>query len=86
MPHRKKTGSPDLSTAPTFRQRYDELEHKRRDLIERLERTGGAHPSARKAMTLLNRTFRAASIVQRAAILQAADWLISVIELGGTLL
>jgi hypothetical protein len=86
MPQKKKTGAQGIATTVTFRQRYDELERKRRDLIERLHRTGGTHPSARKAMTLLNRTFRQASIVQRAAILQAADWLISVIELGGTLL
>jgi hypothetical protein len=86
MPHKKKTGTAETAPDATFRQRYDTLERKRRDLIERLERAGSRHPMKRKAMTLLTRTFRAASIVQRAAILQAADWLISIIEFGGTLL
>lgn len=83
MPHNKKTGTAETAANGTFRQRYDTLERKRRDLLARLNRTGGGHPLTRKAMTLLTRTFRAASIVQRAAILQAADWLISIIEFGG---
>ena len=86
MPHKKKTGVQELSPKPTFRQRYDELERQRRDLIARLQRADSRHPSTRKAMTLLNRTFRSASVIQRAAILQAADWLITVIEFSSTIL
>jgi hypothetical protein len=33
-------------------------------------------------MILLTRTFRDAKLVQRTAILQAADWLIGLIEIG----
>ena len=74
----------DLSRM-SFRQRYDELERQRSVAIERLNRLGApgrAHPSFRKAMRLLNQTFRKSSIVQRVAILQAANWLINLIELG----
>lgn len=73
----------------SFRKRYDELERRRAALIERLNRLGEhgrKHPSSRKAMTLLNQTFRKASIVQRVAILQAADWLIGLIEVGSRIL
>lgn len=76
--------SPQTSE-PNFRNRYDDLERKRDVLIARLDglgEYGRTHPSARKAMVLLNHTFRKASIVQRVAILQAADWLISLIEFG----
>jgi hypothetical protein len=34
---------------------------------------------------LLNTTFRKASLVQRAAILEAADWLITIIDRAQTL-
>jgi hypothetical protein len=73
----------------SFRKRYDELERRRTALIERLHRLGEHgknHPSSRKALTLLNQTFRKASIVQRVAILQAADWLIGLIEAGSRIL
>jgi hypothetical protein len=69
----------------SFRQRYDAAERRRLALLERLNRLGHhgrTHPSFRKAMTLLTRTFRDAKLVQRAAILQAAEWLISLIEVG----
>lgn len=78
--------SPSSSRRPaSFRQRYNDAERQRLALIERLNRLGDrgrAHPSFRRAMTLLTRTFREAKLVQRAAILQAADWLISLIEIG----
>jgi hypothetical protein len=79
-----KTGGRQAS----FRQRYDDLEHRRRLLIARLDAMGThgrAHPAFRKVLTLLNRSFRKADIVQRAAVLQAADWLISLIEFGSTI-
>lgn len=70
-----------------FRKRYDNLEKQRQQLLARLNNLGElgrAHPSFRKAQILLNRTFRNATIVQRAAILQAANWLIGLIEVSMT--
>jgi len=67
----------------TFRARYDALEQRRTDLLARLEglgeraRTNGGYGRAR---TLLNTTFRKAKLVQRAAILEAADWLINIVD------
>jgi hypothetical protein len=78
--------SPSASASKaSFRRRYDAAEQKRLALLDRLNNLGNhgrAHPSFRKAMTLLTRTFRNAKLVQRAAILQAAEWLISLIEIG----
>jgi hypothetical protein len=68
---------------PSFRQRYDDLERARLELLERLERygeRGRAHPSFKRAAVLLNETFRKASIAQRAAVLQAAAWVVELIE------
>lgn len=70
-----------------FRKRYDNLEKQRQQLLARLNslgELGRAHPSFRKAQILLNRTFRNANIVQRGAILQAANWLIGLIEVSVT--
>jgi len=67
-----------------FRQRYEDLELARTALLARLERhmkIVQTHPSAKRALKLLNDTFRGASLAQRAAILQAAEWLISLIEM-----
>jgi hypothetical protein len=67
-----------------FRQRYDDLEQARTALLARLERhmkIAHAHPSAKRALKLLNDTFRSAKVAQRAAILQAAEWLINLIEM-----
>ena len=38
------------------------------------------HPGYRRALTLLNASFRRASVAQRVAVLQAAEWLIQVLE------
>ena len=38
------------------------------------------HPAYRRASTLLNQTFRKVSVAQRMATLQAAEWLIEVLE------
>jgi hypothetical protein len=68
---------------PNFRQRYDNLEQARTELLERLDRygdAGRAHPSFKRAVVLLNETFRKASITQRAAVLQSASWLVQLIE------
>lgn len=69
--------------AASFRSRYDALEQRRDELIARLAALGekaGPHPAHGRARMLLNATFRKASLVQRAAILEAADWLITVLD------
>ncbi len=80
---KSNSGSQSSSGRTTFRQRYDELEEKRKILLDRLARLGDhgrSHPSHRRAMTLLNDTFRKASVAQRLAVLQAAAWLIDLME------
>jgi hypothetical protein len=89
MPGRNRSATParpSLAEAPVrnFRQRYDDLEKSRGALVERLERhmkIARAHPSASRAQKLLTSTFRKAKLAQRAAILQAAEWLIALIEM-----
>jgi hypothetical protein len=82
-----KSATAGVSAAPagkSFRQRYDDLEASRAQLLARLDRhmkVIRTHPSAKRALKLLNDTFRSASVAQRAAILQAAEWLISLIEM-----
>ena len=79
MPRR----SPDTRQPASFRRRYDALEQRRADLIARLAALGErarANPAHQRARTLLNQTFRKASVVQRAAILEAADWLIGILD------
>jgi len=86
VPHRR---SPPTSDKPApqpranFRQRYDDLESRRAMLVERLTRLGEAarqQAGYRHALKLLNDTFRKASLAQRLAVLQAAAWLIDVLE------
>jgi hypothetical protein len=75
--------------AATFRARYDDLEKRREELMARLamlSKTGSPHPAMGRARTLLNTTFRKASLVQRAAVLEAADWLIMMIDRSQMLL
>jgi predicted RNA polymerase sigma factor len=67
----------------SFKQRYDEAEQRRAAILQRLaglNDAARAHPAYRRALTLVNQTFRKASIVQRLATLQAAEWLINVLE------
>lgn len=67
----------------SFRDRYELVESRRIALIERLNRLNDqarAHPGHRRALTLLNDKFRKAKVAQRVAILQAAEWLIDVLE------
>ena len=52
----------------------------------RSARRRAQHPGHGRARTLLNTTFRKAKLVQRAAILEAADWLIAVIDRATMLL
>jgi hypothetical protein len=66
-----------------FRERYDEIEAHRAALVARLSALGEAahrHPGYKRALTLLNVTFRRAKLAQRLAILQAATWLIDLLE------
>lgn len=74
---------PPTDSHKSFRARYDALEQRRNALLARLDahgERGRANPGHEKARTLLNRSFRKASLVQRAAILEAADWLIAIID------
>jgi hypothetical protein len=67
----------------TFKQRYEEAERRRAAIMQRLaglNEKARAHPGYRRASTLLNQTFRKASVAQRLATLQAAEWLIEVLE------
>lgn len=72
-----------------FRTRYDAMERRRLELVARLNalgERGPTHPMFGKAMTLLTRSFRKAKLVQRAAVLQAAEWMINLIEMGPPML
>lgn len=66
-----------------FRRRYDELEAQRAALIARLRKLGKnahQHPSYRRALKLLNSVFRKSKLAQRLAVLEAATWLVDVLE------
>ena len=79
----KITGNKPAAARGNFRARYDELEAKRTALVARLEMIGGKapkHPGYRRALTLLNDTFRKSKLAQRLAVLQAASFLIDVLE------
>ena len=67
----------------SFRRQYDELETYRAELCARLRRVGDAaqqHPGHKGAMKLLNTIYRKEKLAQRLAVLQAAAWLIDVLE------
>jgi hypothetical protein len=85
MPHRQPpspvTGPPPKQ--PDFRQRYEDVEVHREQLLKRLNMMGDkakAHPGYKRALKLLNDTFRKTKLAQRAAVLQAASWLIDILE------
>ena len=80
MPH-----SPEKPAASSrgFRARYEEVEQRRAALVARLsalDASGQQHPGYARARKLLNDTFRKAKLGQRLAVLQAASWLIDVLE------
>jgi hypothetical protein len=86
VPHRR-TPAPSAKPTPSprggFRKRYDEIEARRAALVTRLtslSEAGQRHPGYRRAFTLLNATFRHSKLAQRLAILQAAAWLIDILE------
>jgi hypothetical protein len=74
---------PALRTGAGFRKRYDELERQRQELVDRLaliSKGARGHPACKRASKLLNETYRRSSLTQRLGILQAASWLLAVIE------
>jgi hypothetical protein len=76
-------------TSSDFRRRYDDLEHRRSELMARLQKLDGVPATlatCRRAKTLLNATYRKATVVQRVAVLQAAAWLIDIAEMMTPLL
>ncbi len=84
MPNRNPSNS-NAAAAPRgdFRQRYDDVESRRIELIERLNNLSDgarAHPGYKRALKLLNETFRKSKLAQRLAVLQAAAWLIDILE------
>jgi hypothetical protein len=85
LPNRRTTELDKSAPRPrqNFRQRYDEMELRRAALVARLGALGeGARRQAgyRHALKLLNDIFRKSSLAQRVAVLQAAAWLIDVLE------
>jgi hypothetical protein len=86
VPHRQPPAPSAKPSSPSragFRERYDEIEAYRAVLVARLASLGEAgqrHPGTQRAFTLLNVTFRRSKLAQRLAILQAAAWLIDVLE------
>jgi hypothetical protein len=89
MPPRKPPMAPlsvpskERPKGGTFRQRYDALESRRTELVARLRKLGERgerHPSYKRALTLLNDTFRKSKLAQRLAVLEAATWLIDLLE------
>jgi hypothetical protein len=67
----------------SFRQRYDELEVRRAELSARLHTLGEAaqtHPGYKRALKLLNDIYRKEKLAGRLAVLQAAAWLIDILE------
>jgi len=86
LPYRR-TPAPSATPSPSpragFRERYDEIEGRRAALVTRLtslSEAGQRHPGYRRAFTLLNATFRRSKLAQRLAVLQAAAWLIDILE------
>lgn len=79
-----RNAAPTSPPKPSFRARYDELEQRRIALLERLAALGEKahmHPSHARVLALLNQSFRKAKLAQRAAVLQAANFLIDVIDM-----
>lgn len=85
MPDRKSSSAkPGASPAREHsRQHYSKLEAGRAELIARLrslDDRARSHPSYKRALKLLNETFRKSKLPQRLAVLQAASWVIDVLE------
>lgn len=88
MPNRRSPSSSARAPRTTFRERYAALERRRAELVARLsalDENSQRHPGYKRALTLLNNTFRKEKLPQRLAVLQAAAWLIAVLEKLSTL-
>ena len=82
MPRRPDKARPTVPRQ-SFRQRYDELEGQRVELSARLNQLGESaqrHPGYKRALKLLNDIYRREKLPQRLAVLQAAAWLIDILE------
>jgi predicted RNA polymerase sigma factor len=82
MPDRRKTRAEAVVAAPrkSFRRRYDDLEARRAALIARLGHAARGHPAYKRSLILLNDVFRRGRLAQRLAVLEAAAWLIDLLE------
>lgn len=85
MPHRRSpiARANTSSSRKTFRKRYGELEAQRAALLSRLRmlgENGRKHPGYKRARKLINDTYRKSKMTQRLAVLQAASWLIDILE------
>ena len=85
MPNRNSSASHagGLASRDNFRQRYDDVEKRRDALLVRLNRLSTyaqTHPGHKRALKLLNETFRKAKLAQRLSVLQAAAFLIEILE------
>jgi hypothetical protein len=72
-----------MPSRKSFRRRYDELEGRRLELIARVTALGEnarRHPAYKRSLRLLNQTFRHGKLAQRLAVLEAASWLIDLLE------
>ncbi len=81
-PPAKPTNRP-AARSSGFRQRYDAVEVRREQLIERLralDAKAQSHPGYGRVLTLLNDTFRKSKLAQRLAVLESAAWLIDILE------
>ena len=83
MTNRRIPAASETSSRKSFRQRYDDVEARRTELIARLAALGEAaraHPGYKRSLKLLNDTFRRGKLAQRLAVLEAAAWLIDLLE------
>jgi hypothetical protein len=83
MPNRSSPSKPLPRKRQTFRQQYDDLEARRAELCARLRQLSQVaqrHPGYKGALKLLNNIYRKQKLAQRLAVLQAAAWLIDVLE------
>jgi hypothetical protein len=79
MLSKRAAASPESS----FRKRYDDVERVRLEMLQRLEKLdpkARAHPAFKRALILLNQSFRKAKLAQRGAVLSAAQWTIDLLE------
>jgi len=84
---RKNKSDPSLrrrpaTTAKSFQRQYEAVEQRCLEILARLDALNDkarTHPAYNRALTLLNPTFRKASLAQRSSVLKAADWLVNLL-------